>query len=106
MSINGTLDYDRITQAITLLADTVANTETDEFIWSIGESGHFHLDSLIVGAYWHYSEWHGGQSSPEYAALSSLGGVFSPNMSILEVDSSEYDVYSQLNDLAEAKHNV
>jgi hypothetical protein len=41
-----------------------AEAETD---WSLGEFLECSLDSLIVGAYWSLTEWHGGQSSPEPA---------------------------------------
>lgn len=54
-----------------------AEEETD---WNLGECLECSLDSLIVGAYWSLTEWHGGQSSPEYAALCALGSIFSPGM--------------------------
>lgn len=53
--------------------------DLDEFVWSsLGEHTEAALGDLIVGAYWALSEWHAGQSSPEYAALCALGEVFKP----------------------------
>ena len=65
-------------QALIGLSDAI-NTE-DETNWSIGECEAASLDSLIVGAYWSLTEWHGGQDSATYAALCALGGIFSPGM--------------------------
>ena len=104
--IDGTLDYDRLTAAITTLATLVhefdGDTDESESMWYIGEYGNCCLSDLIVGAFWHYTEWHGGQWSTGYAALSALGQVFSPGMTCgPEPDSCEYDVYVQMNDMAE-----
>jgi len=97
-TINGTMDYDRITDALIALANAVHNDdELSEDIWYIGEFGEFCLADLITGAYWHYTEWHGGQWSKGYAALSALGQVFNPGMSSVEDDNSAYIL---LNDLA------
>ena len=100
--IDGNLSYDRITIALTKLANEVHSTEADEFIWSIGEYGNCDLSDLIIGAYWHYTEWHGGQWSEGYAALSALGHVFSPNMSMPENDNYAYQA---LNNMANATAN-
>jgi hypothetical protein len=55
-TINATLDYDRVTDAITRLAEVIQETDTDESVWYIGEYGYIGgLDNLIVGAYWHSS---------------------------------------------------
>lgn len=99
-TVNGKLPYDRITEAIILLCDEIEATETDEFIWSeIGEFGDCCLGDLIVNAYWHYCEWHGGQSSDGYRALCALGGIFSPGMSSLESEDNKA-AYEQLDELA------
>ena len=58
------------------LCDAInAEEETD---WFLGEFGDCTLDSFLVGAYWSLTEWHGGQYSPEYAALCAIGSIFSP----------------------------
>jgi len=90
--ISGKLDYDRVTDAIIKLADLVNDSPADDSdeLWSIGEFGTCSLPDLIVGAYWHYTEWHGGQWSKGYAALSALGSVFSPNMSTPEYGNEAY----------------
>ena len=98
----GNLDYERITDAIISLSNEVHNIPDDdsedaESIWYIGEYGNCCLPDLITGAYWHYSEWHGGQWSQGYAALSALGEVFQPGMTTPESDNL---AYTMLNDIA------
>ncbi len=97
LTINGTMDYGRITETITRLANMIMDSETSEDTWWL-ESNGINLSDFIVGAYWHYAEWHGGQSSQGYAALSALGQVFSPNMSCME--SGESYVYELLDTMA------
>jgi hypothetical protein len=67
-------------EALIALGNAVAENETDETTWALGEYSEACLGDLIVGAYWILTEWHAGQSSPEYAALCALGRVFSPGM--------------------------
>ena len=82
-------------RALSLLARAVHTHETDESIWSsLGEHTEAPLGDLIVGAYWAMTDWHAGQSSPEYAALCALGQVYSPGMtSGPEPDSCEAIAY-------------
>jgi hypothetical protein len=103
-TISGSLDYDRVTDAIISLANAVNDYtgDTDE-IWYIGESGCCYMADLIVGAYWHFTEWHDGQSSKGYEALSALGQIFSPNlifglghMSTVEDDNEAYMALSDM----------
>lgn len=101
-TITGKLDYNRVTDCLIKLANTLEETETDETVWYIGECDGCGLDNLIVGAYWHYTDWHGGQYSKGYAALCALGLIFSPGMANgPETDSSEQEAYDLLNDMAE-----
>jgi len=98
-SITGKLDYDRLTAAIIRLGKLVEAFDGDtEDIWYIGEMESCSLSDLIIGAYWHYAEWHAGQFSDGYMALSVLGQTFSAGMSDVEVDNV---VYQQLNEMAE-----
>lgn len=96
--ITGTLDYERITDALIVLSNELINTETDESIWYLGECGNCMLGDLIEGAYWHFTEWHSGQFSKGYAALSALGQIFDPGMSCSDEDNT---CYQSLNELAE-----
>ena len=96
-TINGTMDYDRITDTLIALANSVHNTD-DEIDWEIGEFGMFCLSDLIVGAYWHFTEWHAGQTSKSYAALCALGQVFNPGMSDVEEDNEAYILLNELAD--------
>ena len=54
------------------------------------------LMDLIVGAYWHYTEWHSGQWSKGYAALSALGRIYSPNMETVDPDNMAYQGLNRL----------
>ena len=96
----GNLDYDRVTDAIISLSNSIHNYHGDtEQIWYIGESGCCYLPDLIEGAFWHYTEWHSGQWSKGYAALSALGAIFSPGMT---TPDTENDAYIQLEAIAGA----
>ena len=93
----GKLDYDRITAGLILLANGLYSDDNDsEEVWYIGEGSACCMDELIVGAYWHYSEWHCGQDSIGYAALSALGRVFSPGMSSAEEENEAYQQLGQM----------
>lgn len=82
--------------ALIELCNCINNEEETD--WSIGEFTEASLDSLIVGAYWSLTEWHGGQESIEYAALSALGGIFNPGMgSAPDEDDNVYTAYSLIN---------
>jgi len=68
--------------------------DDDGSIWNIGEFSEASLDSLLIGAYWSLTEWHGGQASEEYAALCSIGSIFSPGMSSPpDEDAPEFTAY-------------
>ena len=58
---------------------------------------------MIVGAYWHYSEWHGGQTSDGYAALCALGKIFRPGMTGPEEGNMTYQM---LEEMAETESKV
>ena len=98
-TIKGDLDYDRITQAIELLSNEIRDYEWDtENIWYLGDGRECCLSDLIVGAYWHYTEWHGGQYSDTYRTLCALGSIFSPGMSSVE-DEEDNPAYEALNNM-------
>lgn len=72
------------------------NLETEN-IWYIGGATECCLSELLVGAYWHLSEWHEGHASLSYEALSALGSIYTPNMEIgPEEDTSEHYIYQRL----------
>ena len=101
-TIHGTMDIDRITDCLITLCNVIhQEPETD---WSLGEYGEFTLDSLIVGAYWFYTDYHGGQNSKEYVALSELGSIFLPGMSCLDREAPEFDAYILLEQLRGEKN--
>lgn len=101
-TINDRLSYERVTDCIIKLANLVAEKETPEFfLQETGEFNEFALDSLLIGAYWHYTEWHSGQWSKGYRALCAIGGVYSPGMeSGTEPGTSENEAYELLHKLA------
>jgi hypothetical protein len=96
--------YLDVTEQLILLADQVESFEGEgEEIWYIGEFLDFGLTDLFVAAYWHFSEWHGGQASSGYRALSALGSVYTPNMSEPPTeDEPEHYPFQALGDMAEA----
>ncbi len=85
-------------EALAALGNAVRNNDTDETTWSLGECDICTLGGLIVGSYWALAEWHGGQSSPEYAALCALGRIFSPGRcaSGPEPESDECTAYDAI----------
>ncbi|MFN9115277.1 MAG: hypothetical protein ACK5XN_34910 [Bacteroidota bacterium] len=101
-TINAKLPYSTLTSLFKLLAQSVKQYADDsEQLWYIGETDAATLDSLIVGAYWHYSEWYSGQWSDEYATMCALGKVFSPGCtSAPKRGESEFDVYHALGKMA------
>lgn len=85
-------------RALTLLGVALHKYDLPEYIWSdLGEFSEACLGDLVTGAYWACSEWHGGQSSDTYAALCSLGRVFSPGMTNAPEDSEHmaYELISE-----------
>lgn len=80
------------------LANAVHDYQGDsDDLWYIGEYGACSLADFLVGAYWHYTEWHAGQASQSYVALCAIGQVFSPGMSGPE---DENPAYQALNEMA------
>lgn len=70
------------------------NEQYDEFVFDrIGEFTAAPLGDMIVGAYWALTEWHAGQSSPEYAAMCALGRIFKPGMSSMNEDDPAWETY-------------
>ena len=102
-TFTGKLSYDRVTDCLIKLSNEIMETDTGESLWwGIGESDEAGLDGLIIGAYWHYSEWHAGMYSNGYAALSALGRIYWPNMETgPETETGEHSAYTMLNELAE-----
>ena len=89
------LSYSRTVDAIIGLGQSVH--EQEEIDYSLGECGAADIASLLVGAFWFFADYHGGQFSPEYKALSVLGETYDPGFaSGPQNDSSESEVYSAL----------
>lgn len=96
-TIHPRLAPNRIPHALRLLCKLIEMDDSDdESIWYIGESSHCCLADLLPGAYWYFTDYHEGQASESYATLCALGSIFSPGMSSLDEDSSEFDVYQAL----------
>lgn len=92
------MDYSEIIEAICNLCESLeSETEHTEEVWYIGESGFCCLSDLIIGAFWHFTEWHSGQYSESYRALSMLGDIYEPGMTAgPEPESGEEEVYKAL----------
>lgn len=80
--------------------------ETEDWVY-LGEGNHACLDDVVIGAFWHYTEWHAGQDSIQYAAYCALSEVFEPNMSCppTESDDDGYETYTMLNEMAEKERD-
>jgi hypothetical protein len=66
----------------------------EETNWTLGEHS-VPLDAVIIGAYWTLAEWHGGQTTDEYAALSQLGRIYQPGRTNgPEPETAEEDAYA------------
>lgn len=79
--------------AINKLCDAVNETDDDDWVY-IGERGECSVPDFLIGAYWALTEWHSGQSSPEYAAMCAIGAIYKPNMANgPEPESSEVTAY-------------
>ncbi len=103
-TIHGKLDYDRVMDGIILLCDHINQEENTEQIWEYQKHRAAIMD-FLPGAYWHFTEWHGGQDSKGYAVLCAIGSIFSPQWSDLAYDNDgEISTYCQLERLAENYH--
>jgi hypothetical protein len=87
--------------------EEIDHTDDDtEHMWdAIGEHTEANLGDLIAGAFWTLTAWHAGQYSPEYAALSALGGIYSPGCGNgPEPESGEAIAAEMLGAWFEARH--
>lgn len=91
------LSYVQMVEKIRELAHSVkANTESDYYLGQFEEAT---LDTLLIGSFWFFVDYHGGQDSPEYSAQCAIGQVFNPGMtSGPEPETSEVDVYEAWED--------
>lgn len=91
-------------RALCLLGKALSKYDLPEGIWEeLGEFEEACLGDLVVGAYWACTDWHAGQFSDTYAALCSLGNVYSPNMeSHPSQDESAFTAYELISEWFEA----
>lgn len=100
--IHGGLSYWDLVDKITKLANLIHDYggETEDWLY-LNEFGNASPDAILVGAYWHAVEWHGGQDCPVYAMQCAIGQVFSPGMTDgPEPGSSEEAVWMELSSMA------
>jgi hypothetical protein len=104
-TFTGKLSYDRVTDCLIKLANEIMETDTDESLWGIAEFDEAGLDGLVIGAYWHFTQWHTGMSSKGYRALCELGRVYSPGMETgPETETREHCAYVMLEEMAEQQY--
>lgn len=90
-------EYNEIQDNLIKLCELINEYEgLTESLWYVGEFSDCTLDELLIGAYWHFTEWHEGQDSKSYSTLCALGSVFTPNCSTLDKDSPAHNVYKCL----------
>ena len=92
------LSYDEIVDRIHGLANRLYHMESDQ--WPEIETCIDAYD-VMAGAYWHLSESYVGQSSPEYAAMCAIRGIYTPSRlsNGPEDDTIEFEVYTNLTEL-------
>lgn len=101
MTTTPVFGYESLHEKIIELCELIS--EENDVDW-FDEQCDYYLSDLVVAAFWHYTEWHGGQYHETYKALSSLSLIYDPGMSCgCESDSSEEIIYNQLQELAENK---
>lgn len=99
--IHGGLSYWDIVDKITDLANLIHEYGGKTEDWLYLNEFNLTPDALLVGAYWHAVEWHGGQACPVYAMQCAIGQTSSPGMTEgPEPGSSEEDVRSELSRMA------
>jgi hypothetical protein len=92
------MTYDEIVDAFIVLG-----LEIDKCEESTCFSDVENLADLIEAGYFHFMDWHAGQWSQEYQALSILGRIFQPGHNQTEpCDEQGLHFYRQLGLLAEA----
>lgn len=83
--------------ALRTLCAILDNNDLDESAWYIGEDNGCCVCELIVGAYWFFGDYHGGQWSDESLTRCALGKVFNPGSTSGVADGSpDQDVYDAL----------
>lgn len=91
-TINPVFSYKELAEKFTELANLINAYEGDNDDWLYeGEGNECQLSDMLVGAYWHYTNWHSGQDSDSYAALCALGEVYQPNMAQPPAEEPEED---------------
>ncbi len=92
-------------EAIIALCEEIEKEDSESDWHYLGEGYEACAGDMLVGFYWALTEWHGGQSSIEYQALSAIGKIFNPGCtSGLEADSGEKTAYDMADEWFEKKH--
>ena len=102
MAMLDRMDYWDSMKEITLLAKLLLKPEASD-AWWLGEGSEFSVSDLIIGAYWHFAEWHEGQPSQSYEALSLLSQLYQPNHERGPGEGGERYAYELLAGLAEGE---
>jgi len=93
--------------ALTALCEAIEAEPDDSEWYSLGEFLECDCASLLIGAYWALTEWHGGQASQTYAAQCAIGNIYTPNMADgPEPDSGELTAYELINLYFQADNNA
>ena len=108
-TIDPTLTYNELAPKFVELCDLI-NQITDESmddieseeLWCLGENSYASITDLIIGAFWHYTEWHSGQDSDGYKAYCALSTIYDCGMtSAPDETESEWATYHSLGELAQ-----
>lgn len=103
-SLDATLSYGRVTDAITKLANVMDIYSGDpQKVWLVLVGEGFPVETLsdlLEGAYWHFTERNNGPGSVEFSALAALGKVVAP-CAVSNSSKRENPAYDSLAMMAE-----
>jgi hypothetical protein len=102
-SINPVFHYSALAEKFIELCELIENLPDDNDNWYyIGDDCYENIVYNLVGAFWHYMQWHAGQNSIEYRAYCALNSIYTPNMETEPTSSDDegFNTYTSLCELA------
>ena len=106
-STSRTLSYDRLINAIDLLAYTVKKYGGADHDWMYINDDSYTTETILIGAYWHLYGYNKGRGSASYRAMRAIRRVYNPKADFgTEPGSCESYFLDALNELADSVENL